>query len=181
MPSERDVEYDPETAEPMLLAFLRGYWDERRSARAMPSRKDVVPSQMRAQLPHVLLADVIAGGDDFRYRLVGGELQRYFHGNPTGRLMSEALAPFGPDTVSRTIQTYATVVARKAPMRIRGSGVLYSQDAKLFDALLAPLSDDGETPNMILGTFSFVWKHAVSRMPVVEPNERMLARALKPM
>ena len=56
---------------------------------------------------------MIDGGQDFRYRLVGSELQRYFAGNPTGKLMSDALAPFGAETVSRTITSYRSVVQRK--------------------------------------------------------------------
>jgi hypothetical protein len=176
----QDVEIDPDKAEPALLSFLRDYWQDLRGAREMPSRRDIAPSAMKARLPHILLADVIEQGWDFRYRLVGGELQRYFQGNPTGKLMSEALSPFGADTVRRTIETYACVVARRAPVRIRGTGSLYAQNAKLFDALLAPLSDDGTRVSMILGTFLFEWDIRATRTPVViaEPDEAAFARAL---
>jgi hypothetical protein len=175
-----DVEYDPDSPEPRLLTFLRDYWLRQRGAHPMPRRQDISPSQMRVSLPHILLVDVIGGGEDFRYRLVGGELQRYFTANPTGQLMSQVLLPFGPETAARTIQTYAAVVARRAPMRIRGAGEMYSQAAKTFDALLCPLSDDGVTANMILGTFEFAWNFAAAgAVPgLVEPDERALARAL---
>lgn len=175
-----DVEFDPDRPEPAALAFVRAYWQRQRGTATMPRRKDISPADMRAYLRHVLLADVIDGGADFRYRVVGTELQRYFKGNPTGKLMSEALAAFGPDTVRRTIQTYASAVAHRAPLRIRGAGVLYGQSAKLFDAVLTPLSDDGETPNMILGTFEFMWDFAaLNRANVyIEPDEAALARAL---
>jgi hypothetical protein len=178
--SEDDVEFDPPEDEPQLLSFVRSYWERKRGRAPMPRRQDIVPSDMRALLKHILLADVIEGGRDFRYRLVGSELQRYFTGNPTGMLMSDALAPFGPDTVRRTIHTYQAVVARRTPFRIRGAGSLYSQDAKTFDALLAPLSDDGITPNMIIGTFIFVWDfNAATVGPrLVEADEVALAHAL---
>lgn len=175
-----DVEFDPDRPEPAPLAFVRAYWLRQRGAQTMPRRRDISPSDMRAYLRHVLLADVIDGGKDFRYRVVGTELQRYFKGNPTGKLMSEALAAFGIDTVRRTIETYASALARRTPLRIRGAGALYGQSAKLFDAVLAPLSDDGETPNMILGTFEFVWDFATLNKAtlLVEPDEAALARAL---
>lgn len=178
--SDFDVQYDPDMAEPALLTFVRDYWQKQRGAEAMPRRQDIAPSHIRSRLPHILLADVIDGGMDFRYRVVGGELQRYFKGNPTGRLMSEALLPFGAQTTTRTIQTYATVVARRAPLRIRGTGAIYAQSAKTFDALLAPLSDDGTAPNMILGTFQFVWDFVAAGVTpgLVEPDEVALARAL---
>jgi hypothetical protein len=178
--SEDDVEYDPPEDEPQLLAFVRNYWERKRGRAPMPRRQDIVPSDMRTLLRHILLADIVDGGKDFRYRLVGSELQRFFTGNPTGMLMSDALAPFGPDAVRRTIHTYQAVLARRAPFRIRGDGALYSQHAKIFDALLAPLSDDGVTPNMIIGTFIFVWDfHAAAEAPrIVEPDEIALAYAL---
>src|SRR5882762_7230166 len=124
--TDSDVEYDPDAAEPPILTFVRSYWQRQRGDSTMPRRQDISPSHMKAHLPHILLADLVGNGEDFRYRLIGSELQRYFRGNPTGKLMSEALAPFGAETVTRTIQTYAAVLARGAPLRIRGTGELYS-------------------------------------------------------
>lgn len=123
----------------------------------MPSRSDISPSELKSQLPHILLADTVDGGADFRYRLVGTRLRPFFHAEPSGRLMSEALAPFGEATVLATLDIYRGVMERRAPMRITGSGSLFGQDPKLFDAWLAPFSDDGVTANMILGTFIFEW------------------------
>jgi hypothetical protein len=50
----------------------------------------------------------------------------------------------------------------------------------LFDALLTPLSDDGENANMVLGTFTFEWDFGESsgRNRIVEPDEAALAKAL---
>ena len=178
--TETDVEFDPDVEEPQLLAFIRGYWQKQRGTAEMPRRQDIAPSAMKAHLAHILLADVVNRGEDFRYRLVGSELQRYFKGNPTGRLMSEALAPFGPQTVQRTIDTYATVIARRAPLRVRGTGALYAQTAKRFDALLAPLSDDKGAANMVLGTFLFEWDFRAANplAGMIEPDEAAFGRAL---
>jgi hypothetical protein len=175
---DAEVEFDPEIAEPKLLTFVRDYWHKQRGAAAMPQRRDIAPSHMKSHLKHVLLVDVVARGKDFRYRLVGSELQRYFHGNPTGKLMSDALAAFGAETVRRTLATYRAVVERRAPLRIRGAGSLFAQEAKLFDALLAPLSDDVGTPVMILGTFTFIWAFDAPSPRVTEPDEAALAQAL---
>jgi hypothetical protein len=178
--TDSDTEFDPAIREPAILAFIRDYWETRRGAAAMPRRQDVTPADMKAYLPNILLADVVQNGEDFRYRVVGSQLQRYFSGNPTSMLMSGALAVFGEETVTRTIGVYQMVMKRRKPLRIRGVGTLYSQQAKLFDALLTPLSDDGENVNMILGTFVFEWEFAATPLglPVVEPDERALARAL---
>lgn len=172
-----DVRIDPVTAEPELLAFVRDYWQRRRGQRAMPGRLDILPFDMKPHLPSILLADVVDGGRDFRYRLVGSHLQRYFDGNPTGKLMSESLGVFGPDTVNRTLDVYRGVVARRAPLRASGAGAFFAQEPKHFDALLTPLSDDGATVNMIFGTFQFVWRK-VSEPFRPGPDESELANAL---
>jgi hypothetical protein len=136
---------------------VRDYWLAKRGARSMPSRSDISPAQLKSQLPHILLADVIDGGADFRYRLVGTELGRFFYSEPSGKLMSEALVPFGEATIEATLASYRGVLARRAPVRITGAGAWLGQEPKLFDAYLAPLSDDDVTINMILGTFVFEW------------------------
>ena len=93
--TDTDIEFDPAIREPSQLAFIRDYWQSQRGTAAMPRRRDVTPADMKAYLPHILLADVVRGGEDFRYRVVGSQLQRYFSGNPTGMLMSDALMVFG--------------------------------------------------------------------------------------
>ena len=178
--TDSDIEFDPPVREPSQLAFIREYWRIQRGAASMPRRRDIAPADMKAYLPHIFLADVVRDGEDFRYRVVGSQLQRYFSGNPTGMLMSDALMVFGAESVSRTIQVYRTVIERRAPMRIRGAGSIYSQNAKMFDALLTPLSDDGENANMVLGTFVFEWDFTGVRdqTKIVEPDEAALAKAL---
>lgn len=175
------VEIDPDVAEPPLLTFVRDYWERKRGTRAMPSRIDISPADMKTQLRHILLADVAGYGEDFKYRLVGSELHRYFAGNPTGQRMSEILAPFGQETVERTLGIYRDVIRRRAPLRIRGSGRLFNQNAKLFDALLTPLSDNGEKVNMIFGTFTFEWDKTNEFTPLRsrEIEESELASALQ--
>lgn len=156
----RKADRNPDLPEPALLAVLRAYWLRKQSGRTMPSRHEIAPSEIKAQLPNVLLVDVIDGGREFRYRLVGSRLQGSFPAVPTGRLMSELLVPFGDYTVTKTLDTYREVVSSRAPLRIRGSGALFAQDPKYFDALLMPLSDDGERVNMIFGGFFFEWDRA---------------------
>jgi len=152
-----NVQIDRDTDWPANLLFVRDYWLAKRGSRSMPGRGDISPAELKAHLPRILLADVIAGGADFRYRLVGTELRQFFRAEPSAKRMSEALAPFGAETVEATLMSYRAVVERRAPMRLTGAGSWYGQDLKLFDALLAPLSEDDVSVNMILGTFVFVW------------------------
>jgi hypothetical protein len=165
-----DVEIDRSSDWPDVLASVRDYWFGKRGDRSMPSRSDISPAQLKSELPHILLADVIDGGADFRYRLVGTQLRRFFFDEPSGKLMSEAIAPFGEMTLQGTLGAYRNVIERRAPVRLTGSGSFYGQDPKLFDALLAPLSDDGATVNMILGTFVFLWDTQHQFRPPADPR-----------
>ena len=179
--AEQRIEIDPSDEPPALLAFVRDYWFAKRGANGIPRRADISPSELKPHLANVLLADVVDEGRDFRYRLVGSHLHRSFAGNPTGKLMSEILRPFGAETVRRTIDMYAAVIARRGPLRVRTSGSYYAQDLKIVDAILTPLSDDGEEVNMIFGTFQFTWnrdtRDAVQRGSDIEEKEMKQALA----
>ena len=73
----------------------------------------------------------------------GVQLAKFFHANPTGKLISEAIASFGDETLQATLTSYRRVVERKSPVRLTGAGSFFGQDPKHFDAFLAPLSNDG--------------------------------------
>jgi len=151
------VELDPPGVPPKMIEEVRRYWSGKCRDGALPRRDQILPSELKAWLPYVLLADVVDGGSDFRYRLVGTRITPDFATPPTGRLMSEVLAPFGEAAIEVTIRTYNVVCRSRAPLRVKGSGAWYAHGAKTFDAVLMPLSDDGVAVNMIFGAFAFVW------------------------
>ncbi|HEY1710963.1 MAG TPA: PAS domain-containing protein [Rhizomicrobium sp.] len=153
------VEFQPPAGEPPLLAEMRGYWMRKRNDHGFPGRKDIVPSDIKKWLPQILLAEPVNGGGDFRYRLVGSKLRESFPSEPTGKLMSDVLAPFGEETVKKTVEVYGSILTLREPLRIRGDGAWYGRTSRYFEALLTPLSDDGHAINMIFGTFDFLWDH----------------------
>jgi hypothetical protein len=157
LPAKVTIEPNPASADHAALRAVKDYWNEKRGDRRMPARRDVLPGELKAYLPQILLVDVLPGATDFRYRLVGSRLRPYFPREATGKTMREALAPFGAETVSSTIEVYRTV-AGCTPLRITGPGHLYAQQSKFFEAMLLPLSDDDKDVNMIFGAFEFEWK-----------------------
>jgi hypothetical protein len=170
------VQYDPPLEEPPLLAGLRAYWNAKRGGRAMPARRDIVPGEIEDWLHSVILLDVVE--DDFRYRIVGNSLLDSFTSAPAGRLMSEALAPFGPETVAATLATYRRVAKTRTPLRVRGPGAVYRQGLKYFDSILMPLSEDGGTVDMVFGGFFFEWDRGHEYRPAIE-DPRVWLRAMK--
>ena len=63
--------------------------------RAMPSRSDIRPSEMKEHLGWILLLDVLDGGEDFRFRTVATRVSEYFLLDGTVRTVSEAFVPYG--------------------------------------------------------------------------------------
>jgi len=59
------IEQNPQADDPPMLAVLRSYWMRKCIGREMPSRHDVVPSEIKGQLPNVLLVDVLEGAAIF--------------------------------------------------------------------------------------------------------------------
>ena len=132
---------------------LYSYWLSKRGDRAMPARADIQPGEIRALLPDVLLVDVIEGGKDFRYRLVGTELERHFGRGVTGRLLSELISDPYLDYMR---SLYLSVVIERVPVYSAHSfdddrtGFALIAAFKRTYRLMLPLSRDGETIDMVL-------------------------------
>ena len=65
------------------------WWERLRGDREMPTRRDIDPAGAPALLPHIILLDVQHDPPDFRYRLIGTEIDRHMSAPFTGRWMSE--------------------------------------------------------------------------------------------
>src|SRR3546814_17338771 len=77
-----------ETCHPRIAEMYR-YWDKKRGNRAMPSRGDIDPSEIKSFLPGIIIVDVLPTEPAaFVYRLVGTRAvdPRGFepHGLPVG-------------------------------------------------------------------------------------------------
>jgi hypothetical protein len=148
-------ETNPEHLAHPTLAFLRDYWLKKRGARAMPSRADIRPSDIKDHLGWIIMVDVLPGVDDFRYRLIGSLVTEYFGGDATGKTVREAWAPQGEEGVEGSLAIFRYVVQHKAVLRAYGNDDWNTIGLETFDCLYLPLSDDGETVNVILHAFVF--------------------------
>src|SRR5438874_31119 len=64
------------------------YWESIRGDRAMPRRGDIDPAEIPRLLPFVMLVDVSADPLDFRFRLVGTEIDAITSTNLRGQRFS---------------------------------------------------------------------------------------------
>ena len=137
------------------LAFLHDYWNAKRGARAMPARSDLVPSELRDHLGWIVLVDVQPDFRDFRYRLIGTLVSQYFYADSTGKTIREAFVQSPEPVVNAVIAVHRKCARDKVIVRSYGQSDWMGHGFEAFDSLYMPLSDDGETCNVILSAFVF--------------------------
>ena len=135
---------------------------DKAAGRRLPRRADLDPADIPLLLPHVMLVDVLPPGR-YRYRLIGTENAREQGINATGRDLDEVLP--GPEYRSHVLGLYDECV--------RTRHALYSECLFLSPdrygperhtkVLFLPLSNDGETINMVLVGQVFFYLDATAR------------------
>ena len=129
------------------LRTLYAYWVRQRGSRLMPCRADLDPSDIVPVLPLVFIAD-ISRPLRFRFRLVGTVICSRWHEDLTGRWLDELKFDGEREAV---LEQYASV-ARTGIPRIDKEEFVNEESRYLhYKRLLLPLSEDGKTPNMLIG------------------------------
>jgi hypothetical protein len=156
MPKPRiQIEIDPGPLKNLQLEFLRRYWLDKRGDHALPSRADMVPSELKPVLDGLIMIDVLPDLAEFRYRLVGTAVTQYFLTDPTGKTTQEAWAPVGPRFADRIRNNLRAIARERVCVHAWGAVDWMGSGDEAFECLYLPLSDDGETVNMIINLFTF--------------------------
>jgi len=129
------------------IRALVDYWRSKAGARRMPRRHDIDPGDLKAFLSRITLVDVVPDARRFVYRLVGTEEVASRGSDPTGRSVTEAYFAASPE---ESLQYYEYVAHYGEPYCFRDD--YHAPDGALEkqDVIFLPLSEDGETVNMIL-------------------------------
>jgi hypothetical protein len=136
-----------ESVEDPELRHLLDYWNRLRGARAMPTRGELDPKEMRRSLRYVHMYDVVEGGEDFRARLVGTSVYPGLDEDQTGKLVSEHP---DPGIRLRFAVLLRHVLAHRAPARsvsLRQTGSAITD--RRTEGLWLPLGE-GEAVEQIL-------------------------------
>jgi hypothetical protein len=123
------------------------YWDRIRGGRAMPARGDIDPADMPKLLPNIMLVDVLRAPDlDFVFRLIGTGVHAIISSNYRGKRFSVI-----PHMASgnKVWTEYAAVADRRRPFTGPVDYVGNDQYVRGIRHCLMPLSNDGESVNMI--------------------------------
>jgi hypothetical protein len=135
------------------LRALRDYWRSLLGDRQMPARRDIDPIHIPKLLPHVTMADVCQDPPRFRHRLLGTFVTRFFERDSTGKWLDAKLYDESTDEV---FSFYHQTILRRAPVAVRQTIPFIRKDWVTLEALLMPLSDDGDGINIVFGGIDIV-------------------------
>jgi hypothetical protein len=82
----------PEAREPDFFVQARTYWDRIRQNRTVPRKSDFDPVDVPSLLSVTAWVEVMDGGRDYKFRVVGTDIDAIHSGYYTGRRMSEIAA-----------------------------------------------------------------------------------------
>jgi hypothetical protein len=120
------------------LKKLLDYWKDKRGERAMPTRADVSPQDLRSALKTLQLFDVIDGGEDFYVRIMGGTVSGTFDFDPNGHRLSEHAG-----SQSGLLRVLQRLVREQIPLICRFHRVVSEGLTVHSMSLLLPLGEDG--------------------------------------
>jgi hypothetical protein len=136
----------PDFEDPNLTA-LHEYWASKCRGREMPRRADIEPAEIPALLPIVFLIE-IHEPMRFRFRLIGSAICDRWNENNVGKWLDE-VAHDGE--IATVLGQYASAVRSGTPRYDTEEFVNENGQYLHYRRLLLPLSEDGHTPNMLIG------------------------------
>jgi hypothetical protein len=131
---------------PDIISKAMAYWDRIRGVRAIPRRNDLDPVDIPKLLPFIMLVDVLDGPPDFKFRLIGTEIDAIISDDYLGRRFSAI-----PHMTSgnKVWAEYETVVRGRQPLTGAVDYVGADRYVRGIRHCLMPLSADGETVDMV--------------------------------
>jgi hypothetical protein len=144
------VDFDYRSDE--ILGSALAYWEGKRGLRAMPSRAAIDPAEIPRLLPNLQLIDVAAGGQRFRYRLVGTAIVLAFGREYTGAWLDQL---FPGERGKFAEGVYKLACQERLPVFARSTYVTGTGRELIANRLCMPLSADGATVNMLMGALTF--------------------------
>jgi hypothetical protein len=146
---------DPGAVDGAAAAMVLAYWNDKRRGRPMPARADVDPLELKAILRHIFMIDVLPGEAEFRFRLIGTAITERYGRDSTRKMVREVYASADPAIAAWYTAMLAAVTKSRRPVLGGGPLLMVRKDFVSFRALHLPLSDDGDSVNVIFGATDF--------------------------
>lgn len=120
---------------PLPPRFLE-IWRSRCTDGRLPARREFDVLELREYLGWLCVAEVLPGGGDLRYRLIGTSIVDRVGRDATGKRVSEVLPP-------EALRIYFHLIDHPRPLRTHGEIGWRGRDFLRHETLLLPLADDG--------------------------------------
>lgn len=129
------------------------YWKSIRGDRPVPQRVDFDPTDIPRLLTHVVFLDVIDGGADFRFRVIGDAVRSASRGNYTGQMVGSLphITDDGP-----LMTGLRQAVARREPVHMPVPYVGPFKEVTLRNHLILPLTGEDDEVTHLLVTIDLV-------------------------
>lgn len=142
-----------ETPRHINLQHLFAYWASKRDGRAVPSRADINPSQIKSVLGDLMIWNVGKAGEPHTIRLVGENIVRFVGRNNTGEAATHGMPP---DAAAMMVAVLDQVAETQSPRFRIGKAFWHrGKSYRDFEACYLPLSVDGQSVDRILGGVVF--------------------------
>lgn len=157
--AESDVVERP--SQPKIAEF-GALWHAKRRGAALPDRADFPVEELVPWLGNVIIMDVIDGGADFRYRLIGTTITRFLNRDYTGKTILESDYSGRRENV---LDTFSRPLIEGRPVYREGY-VVWAVDKtwRTYQSVHCPITNGGASAEMTIGVLSF------SDNPVTGPN-----------
>lgn len=139
---------------------LCAYWTAKRGERAMASRADIDPTEIRHLLPSLIIADLSPDPLRVTYRLAGTQICETFGFNLAGRCLHELDVIGG---LAFWEAQYGRMMASKKPVFGSTVGTVGRVEYFRSDWALLPLSLDGIVANQVLEIEDWICNRPMAR------------------
>jgi hypothetical protein len=139
-----------------VLNFFLDYWQRRRGSRAMPARADIRPSDIKTHIGSIVIAEALPGFEDFRFKLIGTEVSRYFLANSTGKTIREIYAGANEKFGECVLENYRETARTQQPLFTSISDIRWTNNLRYnMESIYLPLSEDGSAASSVLTAFTY--------------------------
>ncbi len=143
---DSDLVTEPRDA---AISSFANLWLRKCDDDALPARSDFPTEDLRPWMGNLILMDVLEGGVDFRYRLVGTDIVAVVGRDLTGKLVSECNYDGGREHV---LSSFKLPVDSRRPVFRRGKVVWRSRKSFLnYESVHCPLRTAAEGIGMTIG------------------------------
>lgn len=146
---------------PMVDAFAE-LWRAKCGGAGAPDRADFALEELAPWFGHVIIMDMLEGGADFRYRLVGTAVTQFLDRDYTGRTV---LGSNYSGAREQVLDTFRRPVLEGRPV-FRSGHVIWARDRswRRYQSVHCPITAGGTDVAMTIGVLYF------GRDPVPDPR-----------